>query len=462
MDRSSLRQAPGGIDGQNYDFVDLDGEGIAGILTAAASPAPGLYYKRNLGGGTFEAAERLPAQPSLPAMAADARLVSLNADGRLDVARFSGPSPAYYERTRGFSWAPFTPFQSLPRIDFAARGVHFLDVDGDGLTDILAATDDAFVWYSSLSRAGYGPPNRVTQAHDEDRGAVVLTTDDNETIFLADMSGDGLSDLVRIRNASVCYWPNLGYGRFGARITMHSPPVFDTPDSFDPRRVRLGDIDGTGPTNIVYLSRRGAVVCFNRAGNGWAEGIPISLPLAEALNSVRIADLLGTGTSCLVWSSTDPADAEPRCATSTSCTAPSRTCSARSATASARRPRSPTRRRRSSTWRTGWPADPGRHGCPSSSRRWRRSNSPTRSRSPPARSATATPTATTTASNASSAASPASIRGTPSRCRPITAPTRRPARSTRRPASTGFRRSAPPRGFTPGPGTANVTTCAPR
>ena len=33
-------------------------------------------------------------------------------------------------------------------------------------------------------------------------------------VFLADMSGDGLTDLVRIRNAEVCYWPNLGHGRF--------------------------------------------------------------------------------------------------------------------------------------------------------------------------------------------------------------------------------------------------------
>ena len=31
------------------------------------------------------------------------------------------------------------------------------------------------------------------------------------------MNGDGLADLVRIRNGEVCYWPNLGYGRFGAR-----------------------------------------------------------------------------------------------------------------------------------------------------------------------------------------------------------------------------------------------------
>ena len=29
-----------------------------------------------------------------------------------------------------------------------------------------------------------------------------------QSIYLADMSGDGLSDLVRIRNGEVCYWPN--------------------------------------------------------------------------------------------------------------------------------------------------------------------------------------------------------------------------------------------------------------
>jgi hypothetical protein len=187
--------------------------------------------------------------------------------------------------------------------------LHFLDIDGDGLTDILVAEDDIFVWYPSLSRAGYGLPNRVTQAHDERSGAVALTTDDYETIFLADMSGDGLSDLVRIRNADVCYWPNLGYGRFGAKITMPSAPLFDTPEQFDPRRVRLGDIDGTGATDIVYLSRQGAVIYFNEAGNGWAVGIPVPLPLTEAMDSVRVADFLGTGTSCLVWSSADPADA---------------------------------------------------------------------------------------------------------------------------------------------------------
>jgi hypothetical protein len=34
------------------------------------------------------------------------------------------------------------------------------------------------------------------------------------------MSGDGLNDIVRARNGEVCYWPNIGYGRFGAKVTL--------------------------------------------------------------------------------------------------------------------------------------------------------------------------------------------------------------------------------------------------
>jgi RHS repeat-associated protein len=309
VDELSLRHVPGGIDGHTYQFIDLDGEGIAGILTEAATPDPCLYYKRNLGNGAFATAERLPAQPARQAVGAGVQLMSLNSDGRLDVVQLHDPAPGFYERTDDFAWAPFSTFQSLPKIDWGARGVHFLDVDGDGLTDVLVAEDDVFVWYSSLSRAGFGPPNRVTQAHDEDRGAVVLTTDDYETIFLADMSGDGLSDLVRIRNGNVCYWPNLGYGRFGARVVMSDAPMFDTPDLFDPRRVRLGDIDGTGVTDIAYLSRAGAAIYFNQAGNGWAAPIAIPVALEDNVASIRVVDFLGTGTSCLVWSSPDPADA---------------------------------------------------------------------------------------------------------------------------------------------------------
>ena len=62
---------------------------------------------------------------------------------------------------------------------------------------------------------------------------------------------------MRIRNGEVCYWPNLGYGRFGAKVTMDNAPWFDAPDQFDQRRIRLADIDGSGTTDIIYLGGHG-------------------------------------------------------------------------------------------------------------------------------------------------------------------------------------------------------------
>ena len=116
-----------------------------------------------------------------------------------------------------------------------------------------------------------------------------------------------LSDLVRIRNGSICYWPNLGYGLFGAKITMDNAPWFDTPDLFDQRRLRLADIDGSGTADIIYLKRDCAQLFFNQSGNQWSAPSTLQgLTAGDRFSAVMAADLLGIGTSCLVWSSPLP------------------------------------------------------------------------------------------------------------------------------------------------------------
>jgi hypothetical protein len=123
------------------------------------------------------------------------------------------------------------------------------------------------------------------------------------------MSGDGLTDLVRIRNGHVCYWPNLGYGRFGAKVSMESAPWFDAPDRFDQRRIRLADVDGSGIAEILYLEHDRVAVYFNHAGNSWAAARFIDhFPKVDPLSDVTVTDLLGNGTACLVWSSPLPGD----------------------------------------------------------------------------------------------------------------------------------------------------------
>ena len=319
VDAESLENLPAGVDGSRYQWIDLDGEGLSGVLTEQAE---GWFYKRNLspltnrhGRGTaasFGPVELVAEKPSLAKLQGGGRqqLLDLAGDGQLDLVQLAQPLSGFYERTQDERWADFVAFESTPNLTWDDPNLRFVDLTGDGHADVLIADDCAFTWHPSLAEDGFAPAERVARALDEERGPRVVFADGTESIHLADLSGDGLSDLVRIRNGEVSYWPNLGYGRFGARVTMDGAPWFDSPELFDPKRIRLGDIDGSGVTDVVYLGREDVRLYFNQSGNGWSQAHRLAvLPPVDDLSSVQVVDLLGNGTACLVWSSPLPGDA---------------------------------------------------------------------------------------------------------------------------------------------------------
>src|SRR5262249_32488569 len=160
---------------------------------------------------------------------------------------------------------------------------------GDGHADILVTEDEVLCWYASLAEAGFAAPQRVRKALDEEKGPRLVFADGTQSIYLADMSGDGLTDLARVRNGEVCYLPNLGYGRCGAKVNMDRAPWSAHPDLFDQRRVRLADIDGSGTTDIIYLGRDGATLYFNQSGNGWSASRAITaFPPVDNIASVQV------------------------------------------------------------------------------------------------------------------------------------------------------------------------------
>lgn len=316
VDSLSLENLPIGVDGAAYQWTDLHSEGIPGIITEQADS---WWYKCNISPISdserpvqFTPLERVTSRPNM-ALASGAQFMDLAGDGQLDLVMLDGPTPGLVEHDKQEGWQSFKPFKYRLNRNFQDPNLKFIDLDGDGHADVMISEDDAFIWHASLAEAGFAPARRVTKSLDEENGPRLVFADGTQSIFLADMSGDGLTDLVRIRNGEICYWPNQGYCRFGAKISMDNAPHFDHPDQFEHSRLRVADIDGSGTADLIYLHGDGVRLYFNQSGNSWSDAQLLKVfPRVDEIVSIAPTDLLGNGTACLVWSSPLPGDTQHR------------------------------------------------------------------------------------------------------------------------------------------------------
>ncbi|MFC9660068.1 SpvB/TcaC N-terminal domain-containing protein [Nocardia sp. NPDC127606] len=307
VDPGSLQNVPSGLDASSGTWVDLYGDGACGILTEHRNA---WYYKQNLGGGRFAAQQRVAERPQSAQLDAGRQaLLDVTGDGRADLVQLEGGAPGFAAGV-GDGWAPFVPFPQAPALDWRGTEVQWVDLTGDGLADLLVSEADAFTWYRSLGAQGFAEGIRVVLPSAEERGPQLVRADKQQALYFADMSGDGLFDLVRVRAAQICYWPNLGHGRFGGQILMSRCPLLDLPEAFDARNIRLADIDGSACTDLLYLGQGRATVWFNEAGNGWSDPVGLApFPHLDNLATVSVVDLFGAGTACLIWSTPAAVDA---------------------------------------------------------------------------------------------------------------------------------------------------------
>lgn len=131
----SLENVPAGTSDGRYQWVDIDGEGISGLLSEQSGA---WYFKENLGNARLGGLQLLSPQPSFVAIENRLqRLLDLAGDGQLDLVSFAGPAAGFYERTEDNKWEPFRSFLQLPSLDWGDSQLRFTDLTGDGLSDIL-------------------------------------------------------------------------------------------------------------------------------------------------------------------------------------------------------------------------------------------------------------------------------------------------------------------------------------
>jgi RHS repeat-associated protein len=298
----NMVHAPTGLDESEYQFTDLFNEGLSGILTEQGE---GWFYKHNLSDGKFAQAKLVSPKPSFAGIGSRLQLMDLDADGGKELVNFNTEPKGYFELSDEEEWQAFRTFENLPNINMGDTNARMLDLNGDGKPEVLITEDHVFTWYEFAGRKGFERAYKTVKPFDEEAGPHIVFAEPTQTIFLADMSGDGLTDIVRIRNGEICYWPNLGYGKFGKKVGMDLAPVFDHPDLFNPSYLRLVDIDGSGTTDIIYLAKNKFSCWMNLNGNAFST-TPFEIadfPEIHSQAKITITDLLGNGVACIVWSS---------------------------------------------------------------------------------------------------------------------------------------------------------------
>src|SRR5262249_3407787 len=146
-------------------------------------------------------AELVSLEPSLTgATEGRQQFLDLAGDGQLDLVQLSQPLAGFYEREGHDAWETFRPFTGQVTVNWSDPNLRLIDLPGDGHADVLLTDDDALTWFPSLAEDGFGPGETLPKALDEERGPSLVFADGTDSIFVADMSGDGLMDLVRVRN----------------------------------------------------------------------------------------------------------------------------------------------------------------------------------------------------------------------------------------------------------------------
>ncbi|PHM44333.1 SpvB/TcaC N-terminal domain-containing protein [Xenorhabdus szentirmaii] len=287
---------------QPYQMVDLNGEGLAGILYQDSGAwryrAPIRQPKAGKNAVTWDTPRSLPA---IPILREDGLLTDLNGDGQLEWVVTAHGVHGYYGRTPEREWRHFTPLSALP-VEYSHPHAQLADIIGSGFADLVLIGPKSVRLYSGTEE-GWHKAQIVMQA--DGVTLPVPGTDARVLVAFSDMAGSGQQHLVEVRADGVRYWPNIGHGRFSSPVNMpgFSPATELPSERFNPDRLYLADIDGSGTTDLIYACHSHLRIYRNLNGNAFAEPFTVTLPAGVHYDNtcnLQLADIQGLGVASLV------------------------------------------------------------------------------------------------------------------------------------------------------------------
>jgi hypothetical protein len=218
-------------------------------------------------------------------------------------------------------------------LDRDAPETRVVDVNFDGLVDVVVSSGKELQTFYSLGRfpggdGQFGQATRTgsaTASISNDPVRTCLPASGNPVRFsdgeihIAEMNGDGIPDIVRLRRGDIQYWPGRGNGVWGTgkrddcpantfangrHITMAESPEYSDINGVS---LRIDDVNGDGLDDLVQVRYADVDIWLNVDGTGWtARHMVRDTPKSPShADRVHLVDINGSGTRDILWGSAD-------------------------------------------------------------------------------------------------------------------------------------------------------------
>ena len=175
----------------------------------------------------------------------------------------------------------FGPPRVYPTGFEAPSGFVVGDVSGDGVPDILTLSAGQLRLLVGSSDGTFGAPSLPVSV----RGGVGITS-----LAVGDLNRDGREDVVAATGSAVSVRLSVPAGIGSETVLDGAPDGF-----FDPWLVALGDVDGDGLVDIVAGDRQFSKVGVYRNLGSGNFGAPVTTTLTSQVETIAVGDVDGDG-----------------------------------------------------------------------------------------------------------------------------------------------------------------------
>lgn len=259
--------------------LDVDHDGRLDLLAAVRG---GVEVLRGRGGGLAE-----PPSLHFPGIEVDA-VADLDGDGRDDLVAAVTSTDGTTSLVVRRSGSADVVSQPVP----GASSLAVADVDGDRILDVIADSYPAPLFLRGRGDGTFEP-------------GVAVTAIQGTPVLAADLTGDGVTDLVATHDiGSSTRLLRVAIGRGAGRFDPALAPT-TLPHSYL-SRLALGDVDGDGRAEVIFARTPQAysgkvIVSVFRAHEDGSFGAPVEVtlevPLDGVLDDLLVSDLDGDGAA---------------------------------------------------------------------------------------------------------------------------------------------------------------------